>query len=70
MTVSVGRPRGRPPLNGPRFVVYRCVYCKTRVRDRMRLPAHEAQCPMRASMRQMWMVQIDRGKRKLGHAAD
>ena len=69
MTAYAGRPRGRPPI-GPHIPIYRCVYCKTRVPDRMRLPAHEAQCPMRASMRQMWMVQIDRGKRKLGHAAD
>lgn len=50
----------------PQQKQYRCVYCHRRIASRMDLPAHEAVCPMRASMQQLWAILIDRGVKKLG----
>jgi len=65
MTAWSGPPRGRPPT-GFHGRLYRCIYCRIRITAREKIPSHEAQCPMRASIRQAWAIAIERGKRKLG----
>ncbi len=43
---------------------YRCVYCKSLVKDRMRLPAHEAHCDARFIVERGWRLELEKAKRR------
>lgn len=50
---------------GSALHIFRCVYCKIRINDRMKIAAHEAQCSMRDAVKAMWQHSINKSMRNI-----